>query len=667
MNVIFLMNYLKKLLLTTSACLLSTAFFSVNAQVSIDTLNGTNPSCGAADGSINVFGANALAYSINNGTFQSTGSFSSLTAGSYYVQAIDSAGSLDTATIVLTGQNSLTFNNVLVNPSCGGDSNGSIDVSFTGGTAPFQYSIDGINFQSTSLFDTLIAGSYFITVIDSFGCLDTITENITEPTPITFTTSITDADCPTDNGEINITANGGSGNYTYSINGGNNFVASNVFLGLSTGGYSIVVMDDNNCSLTINDVVSSSNGNGPNVSINGVNPFCNGDNDGSITIIDFGAAPPVTYSLNGGGPQSANTFTQLSPGNYAVIATDGNGCSSGGSLTISEPDLLVTTPLFFDETCTGGDGEIHLNTIGGVPNYQYSIDAGSSFQNSPDFTGLTGSTYTCIVEDANGCFTNQVITLNTGGGATITNIATTDPSCPLTTDGAIVISAVAQNGPITYSIDGGVTFVTDTAFSGLTAGTYDIQVQDANGCVSSQPVTIASSSSLVASATVSPQNGLSPLSVNFTNNSLGATNYVWDFGDGSATDTTTNPAHTYTDNGTYNAVLIISDGVCTDQTTVVIDVNGDPGITVPNVFTPNGDDINDFWEVQTIGISTLEGVIFNRWGEKVYQWFGPNGGWDGYTYPSGLKVPEGTYFYVIKATGDDGSEYDQSGTVTILR
>ena len=661
------MNYLKKLLLTTSICLVTSVLLSVNAQVSIDNLNGTNPSCGAADGSLNVVATNALAYSINNGTFQSSGNFSGLAAGSYFVQAIDSLGSSDTSTIVLVGQNTLTFTNILTNPICGGESTGSIDVSFTGGTPPFQYSIDGINFQLASLLDTLIGGTYLITVIDDNGCADTITEILTEPLPISFTTTITDADCPTDNGEIDITAIGGSGNYTYSIDGGNNFVVGNVFTGLSTGGYSIIVMDDNNCSLAINDVVSSSNGNGPNVNINGVNPLCNGDNDGSITIIDFGAAPPVTYSLNGGAAQSANTFTQLSPGNYSVLATDGNGCSSGGSITISEPDLLLTNTQFFDETCTGGDGEIHLPTVGGVPNYQFSIDAGSSFQSSPDYTGLSGGTYTCIVEDANGCFTNQIITLNTGGGATITNIATTNPSCPLTADGAIVISAVAQNGPVTYSIDGGTTFLTDTSFGGLIAGTYDVQVQDGNGCISNQSVTIASSSSLVASATVSPQNGLSPLSVNFTNNSLGATGYEWDFGDGSTTDTTTSPSHTYTGNGTYNAILTITDGVCTDQTIVVIDVNGEPGITIPNVFTPNGDDINDFWEVQTTGISTLEGIIYNRWGEKVYQWFGPNGGWDGYTYPSGLKVPEGTYFYVIKAVGDDGSAYDQSGSVTILR
>src|SRR5690606_16791085 len=157
-----------------------------------------------------------------------------------------------------------------------------------------------------------------------------------------------------------------------------------------------------------------------------------------------------------------------------------------------------------------------------------------------------------------------------------------------------------------------------------------------------------------------------PLDVVFGNNSSTGVTYDWNFGDGTPNTNTTAPTHTYTNIGNYTATLIVSDGVCSDTASVIIEVIGQSSIVIPNVFTPNGDGSNDVFTVEGTNLESVEGEIFNRWGQKMFEWNGVKGYWDGRTQ-SGTEVPDGTYFYIIKAKGMDDVEYFKKGAFSLIR
>ncbi|HLP14235.1 MAG TPA: gliding motility-associated C-terminal domain-containing protein [Flavobacteriales bacterium] len=147
----------------------------------------------------------------------------------------------------------------------------------------------------------------------------------------------------------------------------------------------------------------------------------------------------------------------------------------------------------------------------------------------------------------------------------------------------------------------------------------------------------------------------------FTDTSAGATSWSWAFGDGN-TATTQNPLYQYSDAGTYTIILTVSNGTCTDTATLVIDANG--GIVVPNVFSPNGDGINDGWFVLTGNLAEYDLQIFNRWGQLMFGSTDISQKWDG-NY-NGTACVEGTYYYVLKAK-TLMKDYSQTGALLLVR
>lgn len=648
--------------------------FSVIAQpLVISGVSPAVPSCGANDGGIVVqisgnFGQ--VTYSIDNGVnFQASATFSGLSAGLYQVVALDSAGFSDTLVYVLAGDGNFIGSVNAVDPLCNGASNGELSVTLTGGSAPFLYSFDGGGVYGSSATATgLPTGIYNVVVQDASYCFDTASVVLTEPAVVSFTHSVINASCPANDGSITIAASGGSGALQYSINGGTSFQAGNAFTGLAVGVYTIVVQDANGCTSTSDVILGSAPGFGPDIiMLNHINPLCNGSANGSITVIAMGATP-LTYSIDGGSTfTGSNVFTSLTPGSYPVIAADGNGCLSGSLVVITEPGVLQSVITAFNETCVGGDGSVNLFTSGGTSPYQYSFDGGVSFSSSSSLLNQSGGSFNIVVTDNNGCTENATVTLTSGSGPTIQGISVVNASCPGVNDGSIDISAISQSGSIAYSIDGGLVMHPIGSFSNLTTGTYDVYLVDANGCSTSQTVIISGPVTPFADFTADVNSGFIPFTVNFTNNSIGATGNDWSFGVTGATANTTDASYTYTTGGTYVVMLVVTDGVCNDTATVTIEVDGEPGITIPNIFTPNNDGVNDFFFAQPVGITQLSGVIYNRYGEIVYLWEGPEGGWDGRTIPAGVPCSDGVYFYLITATDLNGAQIEEKGTVHLLR
>ncbi len=198
-------------------------------------------------------------------------------------------------------------------------------------------------------------------------------------------------------------------------------------------------------------------------------------------------------------------------------------------------------------------------------------------------------------------------------------------------------------------------------------GVYTLSITDGNNCpVTVGPFHIVSTPAVQASFTANPVTGETPLSVSFTNTSTGASTYLWTFGTGDSS-TAVSPTYIYVPLGSFPVCLTaISSTNCIDSVCSTIEVYINSAFIIPNVFTPNDDGQNDIFEVNAVGLKTLDAEIYNRWGEKLYEWHTVKGGWDGRSV-SGVPSADGTYYYVIKATGIDGKNYFEKGPFTLVR
>jgi gliding motility-associated-like protein len=207
-------------------------------------------------------------------------------------------------------------------------------------------------------------------------------------------------------------------------------------------------------------------------------------------------------------------------------------------------------------------------------------------------------------------------------------------------------------------------------------GTYTITVTNTlNSCSSTTFMTI-SNGTLGADFSASAEKGYAPLTVNFLNNSSSTTGNssitsVWNFNNGTYTVTKTASEEAVTvfkQPGTYTVTMYANKGSCMDTAWKVIQVDLPSRLVIPNIFTPNGDKVNDLYFLGTTNLSEINALILDRWGNKVYELISETGNvaWDGKNQ-TGQEVPDGVYYYIIKAKGKDGGDYNEKGTITLVR
>lgn len=320
----------------------------VTVNVSATTVNPTAP--GASNGSItaSATGGSGFTFSLNGGPFQSSGNFSGLTAGSFTITAKNSNGCTGSANFTLTAPNpcagvTITITGTTTNPTTGGGTDGSINASASGGTGPYMFSRDGVNFQASGTFSNLGAGNYTITARDVNNCTGSANFTLTDPcTGVTITvtgTTVNPSSGTAADGSITATATGGVGPYQFRLGAGS-FQSSGTFNGLLAGTYTITARDSRNCTGSANFTLTAPNpcaGVTINVSTTVVgNILCNTPPTGSITATGSGGTGPYTYSLNGGAFQASGLFSNLAAANYNVTAKDVNGCL--GTVSVNVPN-----------------------------------------------------------------------------------------------------------------------------------------------------------------------------------------------------------------------------------------------------------------------------------------------------------------------------------------
>ncbi len=451
---------------------------------------GVSSSCGTLSATATITplppaGA-TVTYVLFNGTTQiasnTSGIFNGLTPNvTYTIKAtinIACSGVITTTTFTLPGP---AITSTLSAATCG-NSDGGITVNATGGTAPYTYSINGVTFQASNIFTSLPAGIYTITVKDVNNCSNTQTVTITNSNGPSLTFTKTDAICGSATGSINANATGGTGPYTYSING-TTFQTGNLFPGISPGTYTLTVEDATGCRNAT--VVTVLNSPGPAATAVPAATFCNSAN-GSITVMATGGTAPLQYSLNANIYQASNIFSALAAGTYTITIKDANGCLATVSATIANSAGPTLTATAATASCGNTNGSVTANSTGGVPPLQFSIN-GTTWQASNFFGGLAPGSYTVSVKDANNCITTTTATVSSLGGPAVT--ATSGQSSCAGNTGTITAAGSGGTGALQYSINGTV-FQASTLFSGLAPGTYIVYVKDANGCLGGTQVTV---------------------------------------------------------------------------------------------------------------------------------------------------------------------------------
>jgi hypothetical protein len=466
----------------------------------------TTVSCnGGNDGSITLIGSGgtgALEYSIDGGqTFQASGSFTSVSAGTYAPLVKDAAGCIgqldcgfsiiSCGTVTITEPEELNFAFETTPTSCNNGTNGSIEVTLvTGGTGNATYSLNGTNYQSNSTFNNLSAGSYSVYTKDAAGCVATLIANVDEPSAIAISVdNVIDLSCfESGDGEIHVSATGGVGEYEYSLDGGD-FISASDYTDLDAGTYSIVVSDANGCqantSATVNQPTEIQ------AAITEGASTCGNATGTILAVANGGSGSGYSYSLDGGSTTNGTgSFSSLAGGDYIIWVEDGDGCVNVFDAQVADSDgPTIGGTATTDVSCFGGDnGTIEITSMAtGTAPFQYSVDGGAQ-QSSNILTGLDAGDHTVLIEDAAGCLVDVTLTINEPSAIVVT-LNGTDASCFGGDDGAITAAAGGGTGALAYDLNGGG-FVSTSTFDDLTAGNYIVTVKDALQCLGSASITI---------------------------------------------------------------------------------------------------------------------------------------------------------------------------------
>lgn len=251
------------------------------------------------------------------------------------------------------------------------------------------------------------------------------------------------------------------------------------------------------------------------------------------------------------------------------------------------------------------------------------------------------------------------------------------PTTTICTDNSIVFNSTTTNTPTafnwTISPAAGNTILSSTtqnsvgiSFSNAGVYTLSLTVSNASGTTTATK-TINVNANPRASFSASLNASGYPTQLVLTNFSSGATSYIWSYSETGVTDNTTDAIHSYTSSGAYSVTLTaLNSNGCIDTDMYSFYISDSSGITLPNVFTPNGDGVNDVFKPIARGISDIKVNIYSRYGNLVASWDKPGGHWDGHT-PSGMACENGTYFCVVQATGFDGKTYKLSGFISLFR
>jgi len=597
------------------------------------------------DGETATLSANGAAtYSWSNGGNTAAISVSPSSTTVYTVTGTSAAGCTGTASATVT-VNPLPNITISANPAsvCAGNSS---TLTASGGT---NYSWSTSSTGSSITVNPTSTTTYGVTGTDANGCSNTADINVTVlPGPVVTATGATICEGAT----ANITASGAA-NYTWD----NSMTGSSINVNpTSTTTYTVSGTDGSGCTGTATAVVTVN----PLPVITTTNDeICEGE---TATITASGG---TTYTWSSGGNGSTENVTPSTTTTYSVTGTDANGCSNTNSAVVTvnqNPSIAIsTTP----DACNSSNGTATATPTGGLSPYLYEWST-SPAQTTNPATNLSANTYTVTVTDDNGCTATASAVVDPLAGFTLSS-ATTDEHCDME-DGTATVVVTGALGPLTYvwSHDPGLN---SPNANGISAGTYTVSVDDGT-CQDVITITVYAQPGPVAGFMVNPtQADLENALFTITDLSIGGTSWMYYFDDGGFSNMQ-NPTHTYTSEGEYTITQYVYDDYsCEDSASMSVTVEGLFAFYIPNAFSPNGDNRNDYFLPKGIGIDPDTWImrIYDRWGHTVFVSTDINQPWDGeYTLEDINKTPTAVFGYFISFKTESGILKKYYGHVTTL-
>ncbi len=424
-----------------------------------------------------------------------------LTSGSYSVVVTDANGCTIESSFEVTQPDVLQLAYEVTPILCYGGSNGAIDLFISGGTAPYTYT--WANGATTANLSNLSAAAYAVTVTDANGCLVNTLIFVNQPLQLQANGIVANNTCNgSNNGSIDLTVSGGTAPYMYSWTGG--FTTQDIS-GLAIGTYSVLVMDDNGCTISRTFQISE-----PALLVSTAqitNVSCYGGMNGVINQTVTGGTAPYFYTWSSG--QYTKNISGLAAGNYSVTISDARGCITTNTYVITEPpvlevDYFVSDYGQYNVSAFGAlDGFIILSPSGGTfpYTYQWSNGASSYYQ---IFIGA--GFYQVTVTDVKGCSVVLNIQLTSAPNYTpmildlvASNYNGYNISCNGLYDGSLSVLVTGGVAPFTYEWNNGSTV---NQIMALGAATYAVTVTDATGISVSSALDLIEPDPIMVSATI---------------------------------------------------------------------------------------------------------------------------------------------------------------------
>ena len=614
---------------------------------------------------------------------------STLTEGSYTFTVTDALGCIATANTIITQPTPITITaSPLINVSCFGGSNGALTIQPSGGTPTYNYLWSAPLSSTQQTVSNLTAGTYTVTVLDQNSCTSSVTFNITQPTALSSNViSTIGALCFNGTGGASVIGVGGTLPYSYSW-ATTPIQTGSIVNNLPAGSNIVTVTDANGCSTTNTAVVSQ--------------PTQIATIAAADISICIGTAGTITANANGGA--GTYIYTWLPSGvintgslnvspivttNYYVTATDQNGCVgltdtiTANILNLQQNSIYLTGAAL---VCPGKSTQlaVQINGTTGPLTYSWNNNLGNG---TGPFTVFPNQTITYVVAVSNQCgiTVQDSVTVSINPPPAISLSSDTTKICApnsIQFDDNSVTGNTAD--PIVSWLwnfgDGTTSNEQNPIHSYVSAGAYltTLTVTTTVGCSNNNatiPYIINAYAKPTAAFSVNATELEIPSqSLICTNQSVGASTYLWNFGNGS-TATDTNPIYLYPDVGIFTVQLISSTAFgCKDTAEAEVVTNST--VNFPNAFTPNRNSAtggaydensldNDVFFPYTKGVEDYLFQVFNRWGELIFESNDLKIGWDGYY--KGKLCQDDVYIWKVNLKFKNGKSFTKTGDVTLLR
>lgn len=584
-------------------------------------------------------GNGVFSYAWSNGG--STASVSGLVAGTYIVVVTDAENCSATSSVVINQPDALSANASVTAQTAFGQNDGTATANPIGGTAGYTYAWD--NGETTQTISGLAPGNYSVVVTDAHGCsaLQTVTVNSFNCTLAATIDGINLSCHGANNGSaaVSITTAQNPTAYLWS-NGATTASVQDLAAGL----YTVSITDAANCPAVFSINITEPTQVLANATTTPESAA--GANDGTASANPTGGTGAYTYGWNNG--EATQTISNLAPGAYSVIVTDANGCTSEQSVEVASFLCAITSQnTITNVRCAGeANGAVTISLHGGTAPFNYNWSNGAQ---TATISNLSGGTYTVVVSDVNGCQFTSSATVNEPAPYSAWNINMVQPICPNDASGSAVASISGGTEPYSFLWSNGTT---GNALNNVAAGTYTVQVNDANGCQASQSITLSANDSEAPS--VSVQEATVALSANGTA-AVTLTDIAAQFSDncGVASTSIQPAAFDCSQLGVQTVILTVTDlsgNTATVSTKVTVTDNIAPVVSCPsNIVACSYDNLVNYAAPVAEDNCLLAG----------------NGHWTVDGPASGSIFPEGTTTISYTYTDASGNAGSCSFTVTV--